>query len=206
MNEEKKSTKQPMKFTTIEDTLYFLQKEYQSFHAMDPEARAIALEYNEEIRKSINPTKSLDPLRTLYIDLCMYDQMIQQLMKGFNKRKSHDNFIVLMTSKISTQHRIAQREKEKESIVPDELVETTLQECRGDPEKLKNRLTQWIPSEFKEKITKKLEIVWQKNKNQSNCWEKVLKFIMDECIGLHMKSVENFRSLFCIVECVMMAV
>lgn len=200
MTEEKKT----MKFTTIEETLYFLNDEYQIFKNMDPEAQAINLEYNEEIRKSIDATKSLPPLRTLYVDLCMYDQMIQQVLKKSRHKKNTDNFLVLMTSKIATQHMIAIREEAKESIVPDELIEQTIQECKDDPEKFKNRLIQWIPSEYKKKFTPKLETVWKKNQNQPDCWEKVLRFVVEECIHLHMNSVENFRSLFSMVECIMM--
>jgi hypothetical protein len=197
-----KSSK-PLQFTNIEDTLNFLFREYQIFREMNSDAQAITLEYNEEIRKSINPTKSLVPLRSLYIDLCMYDQVIQQLLKTSEQRKSQDPLILLMTNKIATQHMIAKREELKESIVPDSLIESTLAECQNDEEQLKNKCIQWIPKEHKEKFERRLNKVWEKYHQKTNCWEKVMKFIIDECISLHMSSVDNFRSLFSIIECIM---
>lgn len=193
------SKKTPVKFTSISAALDFLHGEYEKFRQMDSESQAISLEYNEEIRKSMSdPTEDTQPtvtLRQLYIDLVMYDEMIQNMIQKRKLPTQRDKFLLLMASKMATQNQITQREEAKESIVPDAQLENVLRECQGNDELMKIRLMQWVPEKYRDKLTRRL-------KHQKS-WDKIINCIMSECSVSQLASVDNFRSLFTLMECIM---
>jgi hypothetical protein len=197
---KKTEDRQIFKFTSMSAALDFLHGEYAKFRQMDPESQAISLEYNEEIRKSLSdPTDETrtvpPPLRQLYIDLVMYDEMIQNMINRRKLATQRDKFLLLMASKMATQNQITLREEAKESIVPDVQLESVLRECQDNDELMKARLMQWVPEKYREKLTRRLK--YQKS------WDKIINCIMSECSVSQLASVDNFRSLFTLMECIM---
>jgi len=184
-----------LRFANLQDTLYFLQESYETFRNMSVEDQAMCLEYNEEIRKTLDPEGL--PLRVLYIDLAMYDQLIQQLLSKEQDNNNSQNYLLrLMSGKVATQHMIALREEAKESITPEA--------CHRDEQKLYDCILQILDHKaLKEEFQK----LWEKNKKKEKRWENVVKFITRQHSSMYKQqntlNTAHFRSLFFILECVL---
>jgi len=192
-----------MPLTTIGQTLDFLQGEYQQYRNLEDTAQAILEEYNDEVRRSVSKDEPHPmPLRTLYIDLAMHDEMVQHSRNAQDQNR--ERVTMLLRNKIGIQRMIKRREEAKETVVPDEAVDLAALECVDEPEALKIRLMKWIPEKHKSTFGKKLHKIWKKCQRKPDWVLKVVKLVIQECILLGMKSIEDFRSLVCIVECLML--
>lgn len=192
--------------STIGDTLTFLQENYHQFQTLDETQKSICLKHNEEIQKSVSETSHAVPLRTLYIDLAMHDEMVSHSIKAQDKNRERIN--LLLRNKIAIQRMIAQREGANESVTPDSEVEHVAKACvkLGSEELKKALIDQWVPKPHRATFLRKLKISTTRkteNKHNDDHWsQNYIKHLIQQCILSKMRSVEEFRAMVAMVECI----
>jgi hypothetical protein len=191
------STRQPFRgpLTTIEKTLRFLQSKYSEFGHLDDVTKESVVAKNTEVvlrDQSFNV-----PLRTLYIDLTMHDTMIQHSQDSNDKNEARIR--VLIQNKIAIQKTIFEREQAKEVIVPDTQVVQVVTTSPSREEML-NIFLSWCPEKHRHKLSTRFNKIWTSNAE----WPMgYVQEIQKAFIIQGLRSVEDFRVLVTIVECLM---
>lgn len=176
-----------MQLATTAQTLDFLQHEYDVFRSQPTALQAQIMEFNELVRA---PTEKAEwPLRVLYIDLLMHDEMLRR------SRVSHDTkrarIQLLMRNKVMLQKLIRQREAVGESVTPDPRTELVVLELPW--------LLEWFPAQHRAAFERELRPLWAAVPLDP---QAVLTTLLQQCVVLGCRTVEDFRALFSVIECV----
>ena len=179
---------------TIDHVLEILQDDYFKFRKLDAENQSMTVEYNQLVRQTLEKPEL--SLRTLYIDLGFHDEMIRSSMNAHDMDKARIELI--MKNKIAIEQMIRAREEVKESVIPETKVDLIAQQVGGDINMLKSELVKWFPPGRQASFSKFLQRIWKKSHNNI---EEIIKAIVRQCIVVGMKSIDDFRLLVDIVEC-----
>jgi hypothetical protein len=133
-----------MQLTSADRFNTFLQHKYDIFYKYTPEQQAQVLEFNESVRGGAVP------LRLIYIDLFMYDQLILHAQQNVRNPLYYNS---LVRNKLTTQALIKSREALKESVTPD---------LRANQSELKfSEVVDWFPESVRPEIRIRLHDAWQ---------------------------------------------
>ena len=180
-----------MQLASTDETLDFLQREYAKFRTYSVEQQEQCLEFNELVR--VRTEKLELPLRLLYIDLLMYDEMIRRSKSAHDTNR--ERIELLIRNKLALLRLIQHRESVYESVTPDlrtENKDATLDEVLS-----------WFPPERRADFREKLHSVWKRWKKKRIDTEHLLQNIFQQCVVMGCRSVEDFRALVSIVELVL---
>lgn len=177
-----------MQLATTAQTLEFLQTEYTKFRSYSEAQRAQALEFNELVRAPLDQAEL--PLRILYIDLLMHDEMLRHSQATHDTKR--DRIAILVRNKVALQVMIRNREKVEESVTPDprtEAQDADLPDLLG-----------WFPELQRTAFEKQLQPVWRRWKKGKIDVQQLLAMVVQRCVVLGCRSVEAFRAVFTIIE------
>lgn len=177
------------------DVLQFLQREYETLDQLNPAEKEAVRRKNAFVRETLESKRIYVPLRTLHIDLKMHQQCLQD-------HKTADDTVKekLLADILCLKMFIREQTDMGEKVVPDPNVEQVVRECRFNPEKLINALTQWIPESRRELFRNKIMFEW--SKGNPRWMEKVIAVATKEFSELSDRNAEMFRDFFCMIECI----
>lgn len=177
-----------MQLATTAQTLDFLQDAYTQFRTYTPEQQAQALEFNELVRA---PLEQPDlPLRVLYIDLLMHDEMIRHSQAARDTQKTRIERLI--RNKVVLQGIIRRREQVQEAVTPDPRTE--------EPHTELVTLLAWWPEPDRAAFQKQLQPLWQRWQRGKLSAPELLAAVLQRCVVLGCRSVVAFRALFSLVE------
>lgn len=177
-----------MQLATTTQTLEFLQTEYTKFHSYSKDQQAQVLEFNELVRAPLDHAEL--PLRILYIDLLMHDEMLRR-SKAIHDTK-RDRIAILVRNKVALQVMIRNREKVQESVTPDPRTEAKDADLPD--------LLVWFPEAQREAFAKQLQPVWRRWKKGKIEIQQLMERVLERCVVLGCRSVETFRALVTLIE------
>lgn len=177
-----------MQLATTSQTLDFLQGEYAKFRALDSAQQAQSLEFNELVRAPLEKPET--PLRTLYIDLVMHDEMIRHSRNAKDTNK--ERITTLIRNKVAIQMMIRHREVVLESVTPDPRTEEKHVEL--------DQVLSWFSAAHRPDFQRHLGPAWRKWRSGKLTPKELLETIVQKCVVLGMRSIDDFRALFSIIE------
>ncbi len=175
-----------LKLATTQQTLEFLQGQYAKFRALNDSIKAQALEFNELVRAPLE--KPEVPLRTLYIDLAMHDEMIRHSQNAKDTNK--ERITTLMRNKIAIEMMIRHREAVLESVTPVDFSE----------QKELDDVLLLVPESRRPDFRAQIETSWKKWRRGKITAQELMEALVQKCVVLGMRSIEDFRALFTILE------
>lgn len=179
----------------MNNTFEYFAGEYTKYRALEGDQQAICAEYNEEIQKSLDSTRTL---RQLYIDLCICDELItalsaKKVMSQRDHNGSFESMSILLVQKLAAQKMIKEREDSKESVIPDAGMERKLKECADLP----HALAQWLPDLPMKKIWKRTHKLPKHDRGRT-----LIQSILDEEIRRNHFNFDRLRYLVDVIECI----
>lgn len=186
-----KRPQRPLQLASTDVTLQFLQTEYEKFRAHKAELQAQILEFNELVRQPLEKPELT--LRVLYIDLLMHDEMIRHSQATHDTKR--ERIAVLMRNKVALQQMIRQREAAEECVVPDPRTEQKNHDLVA--------LLNWFPEAHRSEFRQQLQPVWRRWQTKKISTQELLQTVVQKCVVLGCRSVEDFRALFSIIEWVL---
>ena len=192
-----------IKLTDMTHVLNYLQSQYEKFDELKKEDREYVLEQNKRSLESRpDDLFSCRPLRTLYIYLVFYDQMIAaaNLRPSANKEKLERH--TKIRKKINK--RIHQKEYDlKEHVVADEEVSEIASACSSDTMLLFQSISdRWLSCADSDD----LELL-QKYFTDYDKDPKKIEVLLRGCVRIGTSKTEptmdSFENIFCVIECLM---
>ena len=177
-----------MQLATTGGTLEFLQGAYATFRAYTDAQKAQALEFNELVRAGLEKPEL--PLRLLYIDLLMHDEMIRRSQASHDTQRARIE--TLMRNKVGLQRMIRQRESVDEAVTPDARTEA--------PDLALADLLAVFPPERQAQFHTALHPVWTQWQHRELTPQDLVAVFSQQCVVLGCRSLADFRALFTVIE------
>ena len=187
-----------MKLTTIAQTLDFLQDEYKRFNGLSDTECERQKAHAKSLWSREKSTTIPVPLRTLYIDLAMHDELVRHSQESKQNNTSH--ITMLLKNKIAIQKMIRQREKSQEWIIPDEKVHQLILDYQDDTDQIPEQLSRWMPESKRNDFMVFMQPLWTTHRNSTEGLGQIMQGITRQYISWGMKSVSDFRLLVSMLE------
>ena len=178
-----------MRTLSVIEFLQFLQRDYDGFGAKTQDAQETALSKNKRIQ---NYFGSKIPLRDLYVELMMYDSLLNN-----GNNKSTEVSRNLLANKSTIQLKIKKREMAGEIIVPDVLASEISRKCVAseNPGQIIDILQPLI------KYSSNFKLIAPRHFKEFNKWPSaIMKYALQD-LGTENPTITEFRNLMRLVEC-----
>ena len=185
-----------------ERTLEFLKNNYELFWSLSKEEQSTVLIRNEELKNMREEGGLPSPLRELYIDLMMHDELITHSRAADTSPELMQS---LLRNKLALLQTILEREKSGERIVPSVKVQKVVMTCGRDPQKLQRALLDFVRSDKKKEFKHKMKRIWRKAIKQKDWVQFMIQACLQQSILLGLRSIQDFRNSVSMIECLLMS-